>query len=139
MHWCWKVITVVLWRLICEYCMLERIMLSGWYFFQSTVEDCLKCLLKVPHKRCESVSNKRYTPFLNAPLVIPTNTTLIDFVWIYIVPYICSTSTSAWVEAIAMVTGMSNVYWKNWNCRGKENLYWNRDWNPFVRNVSTTV
>lgn len=37
--------------------------------FQSTVEDCLKCLLKVPHKRCESVSNKRNTPYLNIPLV----------------------------------------------------------------------
>lgn len=60
------------------------------------------------------------------------------FLLIYFFLYICSTSTSAWAGAIAMVTGMSNVCWKNWNCRGKENLYWNRDWNLFVRKVSTT-
>lgn len=41
-----------------------------------------------------------------------------------------------WVGVIVMVIGMLNVCWKNWNCRGKENLYWNRDWNLFVKNVS---
>ena len=29
---------------------------------QSKSEDCLKCMLKVPHKKCEGVSYKRNEP-----------------------------------------------------------------------------
>lgn len=58
------------------------------------------------------------------------------YFWIYFFLYICSISIFVWVGVIVMVIGMLNVCWKNWNCRGKENLYWNRDWNLFVRKVS---